>query len=147
MQEIEFDVSEDMKSEASRRIHEGLVAFNNSKVGKSSQKEFIVSAKNSNKELIGGVKGIINRHWLFVHEMWVSERWRTAGIGSKLLIIAEDTAMKNGCVGSYLNTHSFQALEFYKKNGYEVFGELQDFPKGHIKYFLKKSIAPIPLQS
>lgn len=33
---------------------------------------------------------------------------------------------------------SFQALPFYQKQGYSVFGELPDMPPGHVSYFLKK---------
>jgi hypothetical protein len=28
----------------------------------------------------------------------------------------------------------FQAKDFYKKNGYEVFGELDNVPDGHKRY-------------
>jgi hypothetical protein len=41
---------------------------------------------------------------------------------------------------AYLDTFSFQAPDFYKKLGYEVFGELQDFPHGHQRYFMKKRL-------
>jgi len=29
---------------------------------------------------------------------------------------------------------------FYKQHGYQVFGELQDFPPGHQRYFLTKQL-------
>ena len=37
------------------------------------------------------------------------------------------------------NTYSFQQPEFYEKLGYQIFGQLNDFPEGHVKYFMKKS--------
>jgi hypothetical protein len=35
---------------------------------------------------------------------------------------------------------SFQALPFYQKLGYEKWGELNDFPIGHTRHFLKKRL-------
>jgi hypothetical protein len=29
---------------------------------------------------------------------------------------------------------------FYERRGYEVFGTLDDYPKGHKKFFLKKKL-------
>lgn len=46
----------------------------------------------------------------------------------------------NGCCNAYIFTYSFQSPEFYKHLGYEVFGELEDFPLGHCRYFLKKRL-------
>ena len=40
----------------------------------------------------------------------------------------------------HLNTFYFHAQKFYKKQGYEVFGVLDDCPKGHKRYFMKKKI-------
>ena len=34
----------------------------------------------------------------------------------------------------------FQAPKFYQHLGYKVFEELEDFPLGHRRFFLKKSL-------
>ena len=52
----------------------------------------------------------------------------------------EEEARQRGAKNSYLDTFSFQAPEFYKRNGYHVFGELQDFPPGHQRYFFTKRL-------
>ena len=36
------------------------------------------------------------------------------------------------------NRINFQAKDFYIKHGYEVFGVLDDCPKGHKRYYMKK---------
>jgi len=55
-------------------------------------------------------------------------------------MIAEDEARHRGAKNAYLDTFSFQAPDFYKKHGYRVFGELQDFPPGHQRHFLTKRL-------
>lgn len=52
----------------------------------------------------------------------------------------EDFAVEKGCRFIYLDTFSFQAPGFYKKNGYEIFGMLEDHPKGFNQYFLHKKL-------
>jgi ribosomal protein S18 acetylase RimI-like enzyme len=58
-----------------------------------------------------------------------------------LLAEAERIAQERGCIGAQLDTMSWQALTFYERHGYSVFGVLDNFPPGHRKYFLKKSLA------
>jgi len=55
-----------------------------------------------------------------------------------LLEAAEQEAVKRGCRYAHVETHTFQAVDFYHKHGYIIFGELPDLPKGYTKYFLKK---------
>jgi ribosomal protein S18 acetylase RimI-like enzyme len=37
-------------------------------------------------------------------------------------------------------TLDFQARPFYEKQGFEVYGELKDYPKGHTTYCLVKKL-------
>lgn len=41
---------------------------------------------------------------------------------------------------AHLETAEFQALAFYLKHGYEVFGRLPGKPAGHTWYYLKKDL-------
>jgi hypothetical protein len=56
--------------------------------------------------------------------------------------MAEQEGLTRGCQSVFLDTHDFQALPFYQKLGYEIFGELEDFPPGHTRYYLKKRLQP-----
>jgi hypothetical protein len=40
-----------------------------------------------------------------------------------------------------MGTTGFRALEFYPKNGYEVFGRLPGKPAGHTWSFMKKDLS------
>jgi hypothetical protein len=52
----------------------------------------------------------------------------------------EAAALEKGCRLIFLDSFSFQAPEFYKKNGFEVFGKIEDHPKGYDQYFLIKRL-------
>ena len=56
----------------------------------------------------------------------------------QLLQKLEEYAFSKGITNYHLETTSFQALEFYKKQGYELFGELPDMPPSFTSYFLMK---------
>lgn len=48
--------------------------------------------------------------------LWVDEKYRKMGIGSKLLEAAEEEAVRRGCHSGHVDTMSWQAPEFYKKH-------------------------------
>jgi hypothetical protein len=51
---------------------------------------------------------------------------------------ARPAGRARGCIGSFLDTFSFQARPFYEKQGYTVFGRIENFPKGHTRFLLSK---------
>ena len=58
---------------------------------------------------------------------------------------AETYAVEHGCFAATLDTHSYQALGFYQKRGYEVFGTLEDCPPGHTQIFPPQAAGVIRL--
>lgn len=66
---------------------------------------------------------------------------RGNGYGKKLLEAAEDEAKSQGCRAVFLSTFSFQARPFYERLGYEVVGELSDYPPDHAYYLMTKTLA------
>ena len=69
------------------------------------------------------------------------EDTRRLGLGTKLLKEAENRAKKLGATIAILDTFSFQAEDFYLKNGYKVFGRISDYPKENQEFvFLKKDL-------
>lgn len=53
---------------------------------------------------------------------------------------AEREAAARGCERALLDTFGFQAPEFYRKRGYEAFGELKDFIGHHSRYYMAKRL-------
>jgi GNAT superfamily N-acetyltransferase len=93
-------------------------------------------------DALGGLLGLVWGHWLHVATLWVAEPARGLGYGTRLLENAEAYARERGAVGVTLETHSFQARPFYERLGYEVFGALEDCPRGHVKFYLRKRLVP-----
>jgi GNAT superfamily N-acetyltransferase len=87
------------------------------------------------------VWGQINWNWLHVGLFWVAEALRGSGYGRRLLAAIEQVARERGCRYAHLDTFSYQARPFYETLGYEVFGQLDDYPPGHKRFFMKKVLA------
>ena len=92
-------------------------------------------------KIIAGINAFI-MPWglMYVDVLFVDESYRYKGLGTTLLKRVEDEAKAMGTVLSNLTSFDFQACDFYIKQGYEIFGMLEDSPKGHILYFLKKNL-------
>jgi ribosomal protein S18 acetylase RimI-like enzyme len=96
--------------------------------------------RDQDGQIVGGVLGRMYRFALFIHILWISEQVRGQGYGSRLLEEMESIARAKGCKLIHLDTWSFQAPDFYKKHGFEIFGILEGFPEGFKRYFLRKDI-------
>lgn len=118
----------------------GLSEFNEAQAGDDNGKNLCFVIRGTDEEILGGVIGATYWGWLYINLMWVKENLRGHGYGKRLLQKAEAEARQRGAKYAYLDTFSFQAPEFYKKQGYEIFGELPNFPEGHQRYFLKKTL-------
>lgn len=89
----------------------------------------------------GGLIGATFWGWLYIDLLFVNETLHRQGYGRQLLVLAEAEAMRRGARNAYLDTFSFQSPEFYTRQGYQVFGELTDFPRGQTRYFLTKGLS------
>ena len=99
---------------------------------------FVVKAPDGTR--VGGAIGAIIWNWLALELMFIKEEYRSLDFGSRLLAAIEAEARQHGAQHVFLDTFSFQAPEFYKKYGYEVFGTLPDFPPGHQRFYMKKDL-------
>jgi len=70
--------------------------------------------------------------------LWIAEGFRQRGLGKSLLLAAEREAVHRGCSNAHCDTFDFQSLPFYQRSGYTIFGQLDDYPSGHTRYFLQK---------
>lgn len=97
--------------------------------------------KDEEGNLLGGVNAeYVNWGILFIALLFIKKQYRSLGYGTRLLKEVEKLAQENGCYLAHTDTLEFQAKDFYLKHEYEVFGILDDCPKGHKRYYLKKSL-------
>ena len=75
----------------------------------------------------------------FVDALFVEEPLRHQGLGTYLLQETEELARKNGASMILTNAGDWN-VDFFKKNGYLLRGELKDVPEGHNCYELYKTL-------
>jgi GNAT superfamily N-acetyltransferase len=133
---LRFDV-EDAPSDADVEIlPNGLEAFNESRWPGHQQWRPLAVFAREGERIVAGLAGETYSGWLFTRYLWVSERLRGQGIGRKLMSDAEARALERGCHSAWVDTFSFQAPGFYRKLGYQVFGEL-DYRPGTSAFFCR----------
>ena len=111
-----------------------LRAFNYRRVGRYPEGQGVcLNAKAEEGNLLGGFRGEIYFHWLFVNVLFVEERERGKGLGARLLAEGEAHAKAKGALRSRLDTFEWQAPGFYEKHGYR---ELLRMPNYYRHYSL-----------
>lgn len=77
---------------------------------------------------------------IHIKALVVEPDYQKQGLGASLLAELEEKAMAEGVSSITLSTKSYQAKDFYLKQGYEIYASLADVPqKGITKYhFIKR---------
>ena len=104
-----------------------------------NQHDFSITAEYNN-EIVAAAVGESKYNWLIIQYFYVNERFRNIKVGSMLIKAVVDLAKNRKCTGIHLDTFEFQARDFYIKQGFVVFGEINDHPSGYKRYFMKMSI-------
>ena len=127
-----------------QRLQDAIDHYNLSTTGVREFWPITLSLRNAEGTLCGGLVGMVWAGWLHVQVLWLEPELRGSGHGSQLLQAAEDYAYRRGARHAHLSSFTFQAPGFYQKHGYEVFGELSDFPSGQSQVFLQKALRAEP---
>jgi GNAT superfamily N-acetyltransferase len=137
---VEIVLTDSPPASAREAIVRPLLAFNASQAGEPNARPLALLIHDESGAIIGGLWGRTTWNWLFVELLFIPETLRGSGLGAELMQRAEDEARSRGCARAWLDTFSFQARGFYEKLGYKVFGSLNDYPPGHQRHFLQKSL-------
>jgi len=94
-----------------------------------------------NGVMVAGVLGDQVVHGFHIKMLAVMPQFQNRGYGIMLMQYIEQEAIARDVKIFTVSTQDYQALGFYKKLGYEVFGELKNWPTtGTVKYYLRKYV-------
>ncbi len=135
-----LDVADDPAEADVAGLLNGLEAFNEQQwPGHQPGHALGVFARDRRQAAVAGLLGATYGGWLYVQYIWVSEPLRGQGLGRRLIQAAESRALERGCHSVWLDTFSFQAPGFYRRLGFEQFGEL-DWSAEHKRLFFYKRL-------
>ncbi|HEQ1857485.1 TPA: GNAT family N-acetyltransferase [Providencia alcalifaciens] len=138
---MNITVTHEITPEDKEELFTGLRSYNQSFLQNSYFGQLGVYNKDENGVMKGGLLASIKGRWLCIDYLWVDESMRKNGLGSQLMLVAEEESKKLGCHNALVDTFSFQALPFYEKLGYVKQMSLPDFPElGMQRHYLSKEI-------
>jgi GNAT superfamily N-acetyltransferase len=129
-------------TEESELLDSKLVDFNRENVPFQQSEDWINVSyvlKDNTGQVMAGINATLYC-WniMYVDILYVDYLQRGKGYGRLLLDKAESKAKSLGGYMSHLDTFDWQAKEFYEHLGYVVFGILENCPRGHNRYYMKK---------
>jgi len=137
----ELVVEDEPRPEDVARLNERLYEFNAAVSGVDDGRWLAIFVRDAASEIQAGLHGWTWGGTCQVQTLWVREDLRGRGLGRRLLAAAEREAARRGCLEVQLDTHNYQAPEFYRRQGYEVVGELPGWPGGSTRIFFRKRLA------
>lgn len=139
METYNYQIVED--SDPVVREIDSMLTQRNKEIGISWNPEpLCIVATDSEGNIVGGLTGHTHFGWLHIRKLAVVAQVQGRGCGKKLVETAEAAAKARGCGFAHVDTFTFQAPGFYQKLGYEVVGSLDNYPYGHKRVYLRKSL-------
>jgi ribosomal protein S18 acetylase RimI-like enzyme len=122
-------------------LREKLYAFNLARARPAPHTPLAIFVRDDDGAVRAGIYGFLWGGMLEIDMLYVDEAWRGRGLGRRLVRAMEQAAVARGGRTAILDTFDFQALAFYRREGYEILAELSGYGAGHTKYFLRKTLA------
>ncbi|MDP2871805.1 MAG: GNAT family N-acetyltransferase [Bacillota bacterium] len=96
--------------------------------------------RDADGTLCGGLLG--QQYWncMFIDILWIEPRFRGMGYGRRLMSEIEAIARARGLDLLHLDAQGLEVPGFYTKLGFEMFGVLDDTPRGYQRYFMVKRL-------
>lgn len=138
MDNLDFEVDLNPKSDEQSKIRDGIISFNQSII---NDKPICFNIYvRQNKSIVGGAIIYGHKDAYYIDVLWVDDAHRHQGIGSKIMSLVEETANKKGIFKLFVDTYDFQAQDFYKKHGFQSIGIVPKYLLDHDRVFMRKEL-------
>lgn len=137
---MNYRITNDGNENDINEIHQMLKAYNLSKREIAEDIPIGIYYEDDDGRKFAGLTGETFGNWLCIKYLYVDEKLRGTGIGSKIMEAAENEAKNRGCKYAFVDTFSFQAPAFYEKLGYKEVFALTDYPYTEERYYYTKEL-------
>lgn len=125
-------------------LSERIYEYNAKATGYHDGKLYAMTCRNAQGGIRAGISGYTWGGCCYVAHLWTAESERGLGLGTELLRQVEEYAQSKGCQLMLLASHSFQAPDFYRSQGYQTQAVVRDHPLGHSNVLLAKRLQSRP---
>jgi GNAT superfamily N-acetyltransferase len=124
------------------RLSDELDRHNFAATGHSDARELTVQVRDPAGELAAGLSGWTWGTAAGIGMVWVREDQRGTGVGARLMEAAEVEAVARGCRQMTVSSFTFQAPDFYRRQGYVEFARTDGIPvEGEADVHFRKELA------
>jgi GNAT superfamily N-acetyltransferase len=135
----EIEVSDQSTAADTAELRNALHEYNFAATGYRDGRDLSCVLRDKGR-LVAGIAGFTWGGYARIDLLWVDEDLRRQGLGRALLAAAEAEARSRGCMTVVLETHSFQAPDFYAALGYQKVGETTETPAGYTQLTFQKQL-------
>jgi len=80
-------------------------------------------------------------NWFYLTDLFIEKPYRCQGLGTELLRKLEEKVLSLGIGNIWTWTAGYEAPDFYKKQGYNIFFEMDDwYSSGHSRVGMRKTL-------
>ena len=109
-------------------------------MGLADEQELAIFVRAGGR-VVAGISGWTWGDCCELQSLWVEPGLRGQGLATRLLAAAQAEAAARGCTQTVHLTYGFQARALYERNGYELVGQVEDFPSGTDVLWYRKRLA------
>ena len=110
-------------------------------MGLGDEAELAIFVRDAGR-IVAGISGWSWGDCCELQSLWVEPSLRGRWLGTRLIAAAEAEAVARGCSQTVHFTYAFQARALYERNGYELVGQVENFPSGTDVLWYRKRLNP-----
>lgn len=119
-------------------ITNGLNRFGLEQTGGEAPERLTVVCESETGNVIAGAIGHSLKDRFYLTQLWVTEAYRSEGVGTELVKQIEAVAKARNCKDIVVDTLNAKAVPFYERLGYKVYMINKNYLHGFDWYFLIK---------